>query len=134
MKKLIDVSIVGYLIITILYWMKLIDFSNNILNTIYYSKESLFIGILLICLAYQEFNKFRKISLYAIGIFSLILTCFFIYDYNLKLLFINYFSGYASLVILISILTLYLLSKHRKIWQKRKQNHFKLKHFYLLPR
>lgn len=115
MRRLIDLSLIGYLVVTILFWMKLIDASNNILKTIYFSKESLFIGILLICLAYREINKYRKISLFTLGVFSIILTCFFIYDYNFKLLFVNYFSGYASLVILILILVFYLLSNHKKI-------------------
>ena len=134
MKKLIDISIIGYLLLSIVYWLKILPIEDNIIKTMHFCKESLFIGILLIYSAYYEINEHRKISLLTMGILSFVLTVFFAYDYNFKLLFINYFSGYASLVILISISTLYLLSKHRKIWQKRKQNHFKLKRFYLLPR
>ena len=115
MKKLIDISIIGYLLLSIAYWLKILPVEDNVTRTLYFCKESLFIGVLLIYSAYYEINKHRKISLLTIGILALILTAFFAYDYNFKLLFINYFSGYASLVILILILTLYLLSKHRKI-------------------
>ena len=115
MKKLIDISIIGYLLLSIIYWLKIIPVEDNIVKTMYFCKESLFIGILLIYSAYYEIDEHRKISMLTMGILSFVLTAFFAYDYNFKLLLINYFSGYASLVILISILTLYLLSKHRKI-------------------
>ena len=110
-----DISIIGYLLLSIVYWLKVIPVEDNITRTLYFCKESLFIGILLAYSAYYETNEHRKISLLTMGVLSFVLTAFFAYDYNFKLLFINYFSGYASLVILILILTLYLLSKHRKI-------------------